>query len=236
MVSELADKELTAIFERLNVRCEKLTNGPRLAEELTILSPSCLVVQPSYLTDDGRRALLSSLSQTPRKLLKLPGGSFPGASTPLRLPITELNVCRGLNAVLQSSEDDARQARPKVRQLQILVADDNPINLKVMIRLLEKEGHTVDGAMSGAEVLRKVDDKSYDLILMDVQMPEGNGYETTEKIRLREARTGSESIAIVALTARATREDRERAKESGMNHYLSKPVPMKTLNELLRIT
>lgn len=72
---------------------------------------------------------------------------------------------------------------------------------------------------------------------MDVQMPEGNGYETTEKIRLREARTGSESIAIVALTARATREDRERAKESGMNHYLSKPVPMKTLNELLeRIT
>src|SRR5687767_5792203 len=107
--------------------------------------------------------------------------------------------------------------------LQILLVEDNPINQKVAIRLLEREGHLVTLAVNGRKALELVESRSFDLILMDVQMPEMDGLEATMAIRNRERGT-DRHIPIVAVTAYALVGDRERCLEAGMDGYVTKPV------------
>ncbi len=126
-------------------------------------------------------------------------------------------------------EDEARSLASRVasagrsRGFHILAAEDNPINQKLAVRLLEKRGYRVTLAENGLEVLAKLERQQFDLILMDVQMPEMGGLETTRKIREREQKSG-EHIPIVAMTANAMKGDRERCLESGMDDYVSKPI------------
>jgi two-component system, sensor histidine kinase and response regulator len=117
--------------------------------------------------------------------------------------------------------------------LNILVADDNRINQKVASRLLEKRGHKVTLAANGHEVLTLLDTQTFDLILMDVQMPEMSGVDATIEIRRREQKTGHH-VAIYAVTANAMKGDRERYVSSGMDGYLSKPIGVDELDQLLR--
>ncbi len=105
----------------------------------------------------------------------------------------------------------------------ILLAEDNPVNQKLTIRMLEKRGHRVDLAENGRIAVEMVEKTIYDLVLMDVMMPEMDGLEATAAIREREQQTGRH-IPIVALTANAMKGDRERCLESGMDRYLSKPI------------
>jgi PAS domain S-box-containing protein len=113
--------------------------------------------------------------------------------------------------------------RENRRSLKILVAEDSPVNLKLMVRLLEKRGHLVESAGSGKEVLRSLERRPSDLILMDVQMPEMDGLEATAAIREGEDATG-DHIPIIAMTAHAMKGDRERCLDAGMDAYVSKPV------------
>jgi signal transduction histidine kinase/DNA-binding response OmpR family regulator len=112
--------------------------------------------------------------------------------------------------------------------LRILLAEDNRVNQTLATRLLAKDGHTVVIATNGHEALAKLGQESFDLVLMDVQMPEMDGFEATAIIRAREKETGSH-IPIVAMTARAMRGDREKCFESGMDDYVSKPVNLAEL-------
>jgi CheY-like chemotaxis protein len=107
--------------------------------------------------------------------------------------------------------------------LRLLLAEDNPVNQKVALRLLEKHGHRVVVAANGKEALAALEKESFDLILMDVQMPEMGGFEATRAIREKEKATGGH-IPIVAMTAHAMKGDRERCLESGMDSYVTKPV------------
>jgi CheY-like chemotaxis protein len=107
--------------------------------------------------------------------------------------------------------------------LDILLVEDNPINQKVAARLLEKAGHSVTVAGNGREALDQVSSNPYDLILMDVQMPEMDGLQATVAIREQEAGT-DRHIPIVALTAHAMVGDRERCLGAGMDGYVTKPV------------
>jgi signal transduction histidine kinase/CheY-like chemotaxis protein/putative ubiquitin-RnfH superfamily antitoxin RatB of RatAB toxin-antitoxin module len=109
------------------------------------------------------------------------------------------------------------------RELKILLAEDNLVNQKVALRLLEKEGHSVVLAGSGKAALKCWAQHDFDLILMDVQMPEMDGFEATAAIRKAEARTGSR-IPIIALTAHAMTGDRERCLSAGMDGYATKPI------------
>jgi signal transduction histidine kinase/CheY-like chemotaxis protein/ligand-binding sensor domain-containing protein len=118
-------------------------------------------------------------------------------------------------------------------RLRILLAEDNVVNQKVAVRLLEKRGHNVTVAASGWEVLDRLQDASFDLILMDVQMPEMDGLEATAAIRERERRGESARIPILALTARAMQEDCEECLEAGMDGYLTKPVQPAQLFEAI---
>lgn len=112
----------------------------------------------------------------------------------------------------------------------ILLAEDNPTNQKLAIRLLQKAGYPVDVASNGKEAIAAVQKKKYKLVLMDVQMPEMDGFEATR--RIREISPEFANLPIVAMTAYAMSGDRERCLEAGMNDYLSKPL---NVGELFKI-
>jgi PAS domain S-box-containing protein len=122
--------------------------------------------------------------------------------------------------------DAVRQERP----LRILLAEDNAVNQKLVTRHLAKAGYRVDVVVNGREVLDAVARDSFDLILMDVQMPEMSGLEATRHIRERERVSGGR-IPIIALTARAMKGDRETCIEAGMDGYLAKPMRGEELME-----
>jgi two-component system sensor histidine kinase/response regulator len=109
------------------------------------------------------------------------------------------------------------------KRLRILVVEDNVVNQKVASAMLEKRGHGVVIASNGREALGFLDKENFDLILMDVQMPEMDGFEATRLIRQREKEDGGQ-IPIVAMTAHAMKGDRERCLEAGMDDYVSKPI------------
>jgi CheY-like chemotaxis protein len=107
--------------------------------------------------------------------------------------------------------------------LRILLAEDNLVNQRLVVGLLEKQGHRVVVVENGAAAARAVEQEDFDLVLMDVQMPQTNGLETTALIRAREEGTGRH-LPIIALTAHAMKGDREQCLRAGMDAYLAKPV------------
>jgi CheY-like chemotaxis protein len=109
------------------------------------------------------------------------------------------------------------------RRWKILLAEDNLVNQKVAVRFLEKRGHTVFVAHSGTQALAAWRAQTFDLILMDVQMPEMDGFETTAAIREHEKAAG-DHIPIIAMTAHALAGDRDRCLAVGMDDYVSKPI------------
>jgi signal transduction histidine kinase/CheY-like chemotaxis protein len=116
--------------------------------------------------------------------------------------------------------------------LRVLVAEDNAVNQRLASRMLEKRGHRVTVTANGLEAAETLANGHFDLILMDIQMPEMDGFEATAAIRTREKRDGAH-VPIIALTANAMKGDRERCLAAGMDGYLSKPIVPRELDELL---
>jgi two-component system sensor histidine kinase/response regulator len=123
----------------------------------------------------------------------------------------------------RQTDDRPRPRRSRDRRLSILVAEDNPTNQKLVVLLLEQEGHRVTTVPNGRAAVTTSAEQTFDLILMDVQMPEMDGFEATAAIRLRERATGAH-IPIVAMTAHAMTGDRERCLAEGMDAYVAKPL------------
>ena len=124
--------------------------------------------------------------------------------------------------------------------VKLLLAEDNLVNQKVAVRMLERLGLRPDVVSNGKEVIEALEEGSYDLILMDCQMPEMDGFEATDEIRKREAAENSGGtvtprprIPIIAMTANAMKGDRERCLEAGMDDYLAKPVKPDLLEEVV---
>ena len=125
------------------------------------------------------------------------------------------------------TRDTIRESR---RRFLILLAEDNLINQKVAVHTLERNGHKVYVANNGQEVLRTLNKDRFDLILMDVQMPEMDGFEATVSIRKKEKKTGFH-MPIIAMTAHAMKGDRERCIEAGMDDYIAKPIKAEELTK-----
>ena len=109
------------------------------------------------------------------------------------------------------------------RRLRVLVAEDNPFNQQLVEHLLHRQGYDVELAGDGREAMAALERQSFDLMLLDVHMPELDGFQVVEGLRRRERSTG-DHLPVVALTARAMKDDRERCLKSGMDEYLAKPI------------
>jgi len=165
-----------------------------------------------------------------------------GVSAYLLKPIRQSELREAIARVLGAREQEGKiplitrfslgDARDGSDSLRVLVAEDNPVNQRLIVRLLEKRGHRVVLADNGRQALAALEKESFDLVLMDVQMPEMDGFEATSKIRMREKSIGSHQT-IIALTAHAMKGDREECLARGMDGYLTKPIRPQELDEVL---
>jgi two-component system, sensor histidine kinase and response regulator len=127
-----------------------------------------------------------------------------------------------------STVDAGETARP----LQVLLADDNPVNQMTGTTMLEKLGHSVVVAGNGREAIKKINTQAFDIVFMDVQMPEMDGMTATAEIRKSEEATGKH-IPIVAMTAHAMKGDKEKCLKAGMDEYVSKPIRRQELTDVI---
>ena len=153
-----------------------------------------------------------------------------GVAAYLTKPIMQAQLLDAIRAALgtQAAPDQPRPAassapRPNIPGLRILLAEDNLVNQKLASRLLERRGHTVAVAGNGRQALEMLDTGKFDLVVLDVSMPEMNGFEAAAAIRIRETSTGAH-IPILAMTAHAMKGDREKCLAAGMDGYVAKPV------------
>jgi len=124
-------------------------------------------------------------------------------------------------------------AEAKRQKTRILLAEDNAVNQKVALAMLSKLGFRADAVANGIEAVQALNTIQYDLVLMDCQMPELDGYEATRRIRAEDSEARNPNAPIIALTASAMREDRQRCLEAGMDDFLPKPVNSQALSGML---
>jgi two-component system sensor histidine kinase/response regulator len=163
-----------------------------------------------------------------------------GVAAYLTKPIGQSELFDALVHVLCPSAREAPSAalvtrhslRERRKSLRVLLAEDNAVNQMLAVRLLEKRGCTVVVASNGREAAAALEGETFDLVLMDVQMPEMDGLEATALIRGRERATGTH-IPIIAMTAHAMKGDREQCLAAGMDGYLAKPMQAQELFEVL---
>jgi len=166
-----------------------------------------------------------------------------GFSAYLTKPVKQSRLYDCLVTVLGAAEERGRERRIvtnytikeiKKRRVRILVADDNHVNQKVALKILEKLGYRADTVGNGIEVLKALETVPYDLVLMDCQMPEMDGYTATRAIRDPASKVLDHKIPVIAMTANALKGDREICLEAGMDDYIAKPVDPKELDAVIR--
>ena len=161
-----------------------------------------------------------------------------GVAAYLVKPVKQSDLLDAILTILcgtRETDQPVRPARltlPESRRLRVLLAEDNPVNQRLVVRMLEKRGHEVVVVNNGREALATLDRSPFDVVLMDVQMPEMDGFAATVAIREREKTTGRH-VRIIAMTAHAMKGDRERCLAAGMDAYISKPIQTRQLFDLI---
>ena len=214
-----------------------------LAEALEANEPFRLVLTDASMPDVDGFQLAEEIRKDPRlsstTILMLTSAGQPGDAARCRAlglegyltkPVSQSEL---LEAVLRVAGTKPPAAKPTFvtrhslreerKSLRILLAEDNPVNQLLTLRVLEKHGHTVITAGNGRAALERLENGDFDLILMDIQMPEMDGLEATAAIRKDEGRAGKH-LPIMAMTAHAMEGDRERCLAAGMDGYISKPI------------
>ncbi len=198
------------------------------------------VKEDPVLADTTPLILLSSVD---RSVMRSPGEA--GFAAILSKPVRRRSLLEAIAGVLRPSGQASLGVRrapaalstascvgESGKPLRVLLAEDNVVNQKVAVRMLEKVGCRVDVAANGKEAVAMVDTFHYDVVFMDCQMPEVDGFEATAQIRLRPGQ--AQHVPIIAMTANAMQGDRERCLECGMSDYLSKPIRLNDLVAALR--
>jgi two-component system, sensor histidine kinase and response regulator len=165
-----------------------------------------------------------------------------GITAYLLKPIRQSELREAIARVLGAREHEGaiplvtryslQDARDPETVLRVLVVEDNAVNQRLAVRMLEKRGHRVTVAGNGREALDALAKDTFDLVLMDVQMPEMDGLQATSAIREGEKGTGHHQI-VIAVTAHAMKGDREKYLANGMDNYLSKPIRPQELDDVL---
>jgi len=206
----------------------------RIRRDPTLGSPAVILLTSAMLTQNAEAVRLA------------------GAYTRLSKPVSASDLLEVIQAVVAAHQParaeeaaltTAAAAAPAAipgqytrRSLRVLVAEDNAVNLKLVTRLLEKLGHVVVPAGNGRLAVETHARGGFDLVLMDVQMPEMDGLEATRRIRAFERIGAGEHVPILALTAQAMKGDAERCREAGMDGYVAKPIdPVSLFAEIERL-
>ncbi|HET6595352.1 MAG TPA: response regulator [Anaerolineales bacterium] len=243
---------LTKNVEALGSRVDAVSSGAKAIETLRNAhrdgDPYHLVLldmqMPGMDGEQTARAIKSDPSAKETKILILTSMGHRGDAARLEAlgcsgyllkPVKQQMLFDAVVAVLGREEDRdtslvTRHTLSEQRKvgLRLLLAEDNAINQKLAVVLLQKAGYSVDAVETGAQALEKVQTSHYSAVLMDVQMPDMDGLEATQKIRELEAKTG-QHIPILAMTAHAMQGDRERCLQAGMDDYITKPLEPKVL-------
>jgi CheY-like chemotaxis protein len=238
------DLEVTAVTDLVAAERELSTSGAPfdlLLIDYELVGPDAMAMAIRRLRalPRGQAARAVALTATRLSTNVLPGlGVEAAAYKPLRPASLLESLGRAMTGT--ASQDK----RPPVASpfdstlatrlpLRLLVADDNAINLKVASMLLKRLGYAVDVAANGIEVLRVLDAKTFDIIFLDVQMPEMDGYEAARRIHERWQQNPHARPRIVAMTGNAMQGDREKCLDAGMDDYISKPVRVDDLQAAL---
>ena len=204
---------------------QAIHNDPRLAGTILVLmAPLNARVEPGLLQKVG---FADSLAKPLR---------YSGLYAALVSALTQPKARASSGAAPRQAQPAAqpRPSHPAPSLARILLVEDNPTNQLVARSLLEKLGFQADLASNGVQALRALEHTRYDLIFMDMQMPEMDGLEATRRIRESRANGSNPRVPIIAMTANARKEDRERCLEVGMNDYISKPILPQALAEVLK--
>ncbi len=194
---------------------------------------------PGLLVDQGLQRRVREFSGTPMALLtSIDDQPFiddlrsEGIQHFLRKPITQSDLLDGILTALDLISGGVEELTPTIDDemlsLYVLLADDNATNRYVATSMLEASGHRVVEVTNGAQAVAQIKDADFDLVLMDVQMPEMDGLEATRAIR-RLATEGETRLPIIGLTANAMKGDREACLDAGMDDYVTKPVRWENL-------
>ena len=157
----------------------------------------------------------------------------------LRKPVSDEDLLKTIRQALQShkARHRARQQSSKPARVQrILLAEDNPVNQRLAMAILEERGHQVDLAVDGQQCVALFEKRQYDVVLLDISMPILDGYEAARQIRAIEAKTGQRPSVLVAVTAHAMQEAREQSLAAGMDRHLGKPYLVEQLQEVVERT
>jgi PAS domain S-box-containing protein len=192
----------------------------RVKQDPQLHGAEVILLTSAGRSEDVARAKAVGVAATLSKPVKQ-SELWDAIATALNVPGRQKSRASSLSAAAKTRARAARQP------LRVLLAEDNPVNQEVALRLLEGRGHSVIVAENGRQALTAIERHKFDLVLMDVQMPEMGGLEATQLIREKEKSTG-EHLPILAMTAHAMQGDRERCIAAGMDGYLAKPIDPKS--------
>ena len=248
---------LEATLRRWGMKPTSVSGGDQALAELLACQrtdPYALLLTDAHMPDIDGFTLIERIRRTPEVssavIMMLTSGGHRGdverckelnvagyLLKPVRQPELRDAILRCLdthqpNAATPTARASVRGAANSAPALRILLAEDNAVNQRLATRLLEKRGHRVTVASNGREALEALQKETYDLVLMDVQMPELDGMEATTKLREREKIHGGHQ-PVIALTAHAMKGDEERCLAAGMDGYLTKPISPQELDKVL---
>jgi len=248
--SEASRRALADLLSRWGMKAAQAADGPAAVEALAEAArsgdPFRFVLADAHLPGMDAGALAQHAGERSTVVLLAPYGpgcdaarrEAAGAVAWLTKPVRRAELrdallrglpypSNGAAAAAAVTAPAAQEAAP-VRPLRILLAEDNVVNQHLARVLLEKRGHKVCVAGNGREAVALFDRQAFDVVLMDVQMPEMDGFEATAALRFRENGTGRR-VPIIALTAHAMKGDQERCLQAGMDGYVSKPINVEAL-------
>jgi CheY-like chemotaxis protein len=226
-----------------------------LARAVALGSPFPLVLLDAQMPDmDGftvAERITQSSTLAGAAIMMLSSADLPGdtarcralgIATYLTKPIKQADLLETLLTVMGHGAAAVPAREPVAAplpglggRLRVLVAEDNAVNQRLATRLLEKRGHRVVVCGNGREAVAAVNEEPFDVVLMDIQMPEMDGFEATAAIRAHEEQSG-EHVPIIAMTAHAMKGDEARCVVAGMDGYISKPIsPQKLFDEMDRL-
>ena len=244
--SKITAARLHAVFERWGAGCVVVPDAA-----VALATVEKLPHPPSLVVIDGgeRRApvalgILTTL-KCPRLLLYpfgQPAPTPPADGQPFACTTIPLRTSALVHAIKNLFSPKSDHATPEQKNaehpvaeefpIEILLAEDNTVNQKVALRFLERLGYRADAVANGLEAVNTLEHRCYDLVLMDLQMPEMDGFEATRQIRTRVP--ADRQPKIVALTANAMQGDRDACLAAGMDGYISKPVKMQEISDTIR--